>query len=340
MKVIAVANQKGGCGKTTVAVNLAAALSRTNNKTLIIDLDPQAHASYHVNTPSGLTTTDIFECILNEQKFPSDQLFQEVSVNLFMIPSGMGLTTLEHALAAQENRLALIRSFILRFCGHFDYIILDCPPNLGFLTLNALAASQYVLIPLMPCDFSLRGMELLKNILVMLRDHTGSAPAPFYVLNQVDARTNFTRQFIQRVQMQLGTLLLKTRIRTNSQLREAASVGKHIFDHNPESRGAEDFFSLGWELFTMTHQNSWTPLFLKARDYRDVYIVGDFNNWQKDERYKLARVGEDTFSINVGLEKGSYRYKFVSDNTWFTDPHNSLTEEDPFGGKNSLLIVQ
>jgi hypothetical protein len=175
----------------------------------------------------------------------------------------------------------------------------------------------------------------------MLKDFNGASPVPFYLLTQIDRRSRFAVQFMQKVREQLGSQLLESGIRLNTYLREAASVGKNIFEYNPLSRGAQDFNSLAGEITTIANrQGSWTPLFLKGADFNEVYVAGDFNNWQKEPRFKLNKIAGNLWSINLALEKGRYRYKFVSgDNDWFVDPHNNLVENDPFGGSNSLLVI-
>ena len=174
----------------------------------------------------------------------------------------------------------------------------------------------------------------------MLKEYTNHAPAPFYLLSQVDNRSRYANEFITRVKNRFGDMLLKTTIRTNVSLREAAFAGKNIFEHNPQARGAEDFLALAAEVTQVTGDQAWSTLFYKGRDLREVYVAGDFNNWQKDESYRLKKVGDDTWAINLPLQKGKYRYKFVANDSWVPDPLNTLTENDPFGGTNSLLEIE
>jgi chromosome partitioning protein len=339
MKIIAVANQKGGCGKTITAVNLAAALSKKGNRVLLIDLDPQAHATYSLRKERDYTITDILESATNNSLLAPDKICLPVSDNFYFIPSSIGLAALEQKLTNREDRFQILNTFLDAAANYFDYCLLDCPPNLGILTLNALSASHYCLIPINMCDFSLRGIEILKNIMLMLKDFSGKTPTPFYLLTQVDKRSAYSRTFIYKVKDQLGGLLLKAAIRSNIHLREAAATGKHIFEFMPDSRGALDFLALAENIQQITSRGQWTSLFLKGSNFTDVYAVGDFNNWQKSEQFKLNKIG-DVWSINLPLEKGQYRYKFVAGNNWFADPHNTCAEDDSFGGKNSLLHIE
>jgi len=340
MKIISVVNQKGGCGKTITAVNLAAALARHNNKTLLIDLDPQAHATFSLGAQNMHTITDIIETAASGKINPQDIICKALSEYLYFIPSSIGLTSVERTLAGKNNRFKILSLALQAVENSFDYCIIDCPPNLGVITLNALTASQYSIIPVSICDFSLRGVEILKNIMVMLKDHQGSAPAAFYLLNQVDNRSRYAKEFITRIQAQFGNMLFSTQIRSNIHLREAAANSKNIFDYNPLSRGAQDFDNLAKEVKTVSQEHTWAPLFFKGNGTKDVYVVGDFNNWQKEQNYRMKKVGADLWALNLPLQKGTqYRYKLVTGDTWIADPTNKNTEKDPFGGINSLIKI-
>ncbi|MFH1772148.1 MAG: AAA family ATPase [Candidatus Omnitrophota bacterium] len=339
MKVISIVNQKGGCGKTITAVNLASALSRKGSKTLLIDLDPQAHATCSLQTESPYTITDILERV-SENKPVGAEFASRISDNFHFISSRIGLTYLEHKFSSRNDKLKILSYMLSQISSDFDYCILDCPPNLGIITLNALWASSYALIPINTCEFSLRGAEILKNMFLMLKEAKDEAPTPFYLLTQVDRRSRFAREFIDEIKSDFGDLLLETMIRTNTHLREAAAHGMNIFDYKPDSRGAKDYGDLSDEIEKTTSERNWAPLFIKGREFSDVYVAGDFNDWKQEDKYRLKRIGIDTWGINLSLNKGTYRYKFLTNGAWICDPHNKQYENDSYGGKNSLLVIR
>lgn len=173
----------------------------------------------------------------------------------------------------------------------------------------------------------------------MLAEFRGKIPSVFYLVTQFDKRFSFSKLFLQRAKDMFGTQLLSVMIRTNIHLREAASLGLSIFEHKRDSRGAEDYTKLAGEIEAFTKNMSWVHLFLKGRELNDVYVVGEFNRWQKNEHYKLKKLDADTWSIHFPLKKGTYHYKFIADNKWLHDPSNTLSKNDSFGGKNSILLI-
>lgn len=339
MVVVSLINQKGGCGKTTTAVNLSCALAKTGTRVLLIDLDPQAHATYSLGISTQKTSADLFERTINNVSFNIKEFFIQRSQNLTVIASSIGLSAMEQVLANRDDKLDIAGRLLKQVGSDFDYCIIDCPPSLGILTLNALLVSSYAIVPIGICELSLKGVENLNNILSMFQSYKRSTPALHYLITQLDKRFKFSQSFLKKVQEQLGKRLLSTNIRTNIHLREAASCGMSIFEYKKDSRGAEDYASLAQEVRRSTRSASWVEFLFKGTEYKEVYVVGEFNNWKRSEQYKLKKLNTGTWALNMPFKKGTYRYKFVADDNWMCDPANERTESDSYGGKNSVLRV-
>jgi len=339
MVIVSLINQKGGCGKTTTAVNLSYALAKNNSSVLLIDLDPQAHATFSLGIKPKLTTADLLDNIISSKPFDLRESLITRANNLYVLPSSIGLSALEHSLGPREDKLDILSNFLSKYDLSFDYCIIDCPPNLGILTLNALVSSNYIIAPIGICELSLKGIENLNNILDMLSEHRGKRINTLYLITQLDGRYKFSKDFYNKVKNIFGNKLLSTTIRTNIHLREAAANGMSIFEYKKYSRGSHDYKQLADEIQNISGKPSAAKFILKGQEFNDVYLVGEFNNWNPDENYRLKKISADTWEINLNLEKGKYRYKFIVDGKWVNDPSNKFMEDDAFGGKNSIRII-
>lgn len=339
MKVISLVNQKGGCGKTTTAVNLAYALSLKGRKTLLVDLDPQAHATFALGIEPQVTITDVFEDYINSNVFNLDQKIIERNKDFYVLPSSIGLSAMEQALANRSDKIEILNQFTKQIQNLFDYCIIDCPPNLGILTLNALSISNYAIAPVGICELSLKGVENLKSIISLLAGYKGKTPSLFYLVTQFDKRYRFSQEFIKKLKAQHSSDLLKTMIRTNIHLREATACGLCCAEYKKNARGTQDYSQLASEIESLTKKVSWIKIYFKGNANKDVYVTGEFNSWQKNDNYKLKKIDSDTWAINLPFPKGEYRYKFIVDGEWISDPNNKKAENDPYGGINSIFVV-
>lgn len=339
MKVISVANQKGGCGKTTTAVNLSWGLSQKGYRVLLIDLDPQAHATYALGISPDNTTADVFEKIMNNEEINLLEFIKQRSDSLFVLGSSIGLSAVEQTCNQRQDKLEILSRFIEKCNPSYDYCIIDCPPNLGVLTLNAFAASNSTIVPITACDLALRGVEHLTNIMGMLGDFQNKMPSLFYVITQYDRRYTFSKEFLKKAKDLFGKQLLLSIIRTNIHLRQATANGDSIFEFKKDSRGAQDYSHFANEIEKLTQNMSWVQFFVKDNKHNDIFVVGEFNKWQKQEKYRLKKLNESTWFLTVPLKKGTYRYKFMIDENWACDPNNQMVEDDSYGGKNSILLV-
>ena len=266
MRTIAIMNQKGGVGKTTTSVNLSAALAAAGFKVMLIDLDPQAHASLHL----GLTF---------EHEFPSvyDVLVKDVSLdsvrrqaleNLWLVPAHLDLAAADFELASVLGREKILADKIAEDNMEFDFIIVDCPPSLGVLTLNALVAVEEVIIPLQPHFLALHGLsKLLETIELVSKRLNSKLRVSGVVLCLYDGRTtlandvkndvkSFFDQHEGRPAAWRDVLVFDTNIRRNIRLAEAPSYGQSIFDYDAKSNGAEDYRSLAAEVLQMTKNDT------------------------------------------------------------------------------------
>lgn len=254
MRSIAVINQKGGVGKTTSSVNIAAALAAAGRRVCLMDLDPQAHASLHL----GITAIDgepsMYEVLCGDASLSSAR--RDVNENLSVVPANLDLAAAELELAGEVGREMILRDRMDDDDREFDYIVLDCPPSLGVLTVNALVAVNEVFLPLQPHFLALHGLsKLLRTIEVVSRRLNSDLHLSGVLLCMYDSNTrlaaevsNDIEEFIAASQCSReffrGAKFFDTRIRRNIRLAEAPSFGQSIFQYSPESNGAVDYQSL------------------------------------------------------------------------------------------------
>lgn len=348
MEIISIVSQKGGCGKTTLAVNLAAALSRLGNEVLLIDLDPQAHATfalgYTEKAQDRKTTYDIFKTHIEGGEINFDELIISGDrANLSFIPSTMLLSATEINLGNVNGAAAILsRNLYDPYFEKYKYVIIDSPPSFGFLTLNALYASSMILVPIDLSYFSFNGVNNIYKITGLLDKETGKSPSIFFLLNIYDKRSNFAKKLEHEAKKKLGQYLFSTKVRASVRLREAAQLGKTIFEHDPRSQSALDFYNLVSEVIAADKVKIDTMLkefLVSAPKAGEVYVVGDFNGWKKTDSNRLAKLEDGSWTGHLTLKRGRYRYKYIIDDQWVEDPDNPNNEKNSYGSVDSILIV-
>lgn len=249
MRIIAIANQKGGVGKTTTAVNLSACLSQMGVRVLLIDLDPQANATSGLGLAQD-EGTSLYPALV-EGSDPRQAIQGTRLQNLSMIPSHQELAGCEIELAQSGNHLGRLREVLnpLRFSGHFDYAILDCPPSLGVLMTSSLSAADELLVPIQCEYFGLEGLSKIVNVVQQIRE-CGANPGLLLegiVMTMFDSRANLGNQVVNDVRNYFSEIVYNTLIPRTVRLGEAPSFGKSIIEYDPQGRGAQAYRSLAEE---------------------------------------------------------------------------------------------
>ena len=405
MRTIAIANQKGGCGKTTVSINLAACLAREGRRTLLVDMDPQGHCALGLAVPEDQIELSIFHVLTegpNAERVDLTRSIWQITANFDLSPATTELSLFEpgvQGMSDAEDRLAEALSTV---SDKYDFVVIDCPPHIGLLTRNALNAACEVIVPVDTGYFSLQG--LTKQIATIEALRAGrEQPLEIHVLaNMYDVRTKLGREILNELKRKFGPLLCNTFVNFNTKLREGASFGQPITEYDPASMGYRDFIRLAREVVSFggpdvvpttllrqadnlaeraekllattrplfpserketastqpslpatheaiqdkierhygAHAQAAGVLFVtEAPGATEVRLAGDFNNWTPEKTPMQRNGAENAFQKLITLPPGRYRYRYVIDGEWVTDPHNDHVEGNPFGGVDSVIEV-
>ena len=369
MYVMAIANQKGGCGKTTTTINLAASLSSIGKKVLVVDFDPQAHATSGLGVNPDSIEFSIYDVLsnLSQSKTTIDAITKEIADNLYLAPSGILLSTLEQELTDEIGRETRLWDALSSMETQYDFVLIDCPPNLGFLTVNALRAANEVIIPIEMSFFSFNGVNQLLDIINLVRERLNHNVDYRILMTMFDSRLQYSYHVQDSIRERFGDKVARTIIHINVKLREAASHGKPALFYDKYCRGSKDYLALARELVSRIEpprplDRDWQPKNRISKEKaqamdigrdmperivefvfpdpnaKEVYVAGDFNSWRLGDDAKLEKrngVWVKTFN----LPPGRYRYRFVVDGRWIDDPNNPLKEKNPYGELDSLLNV-
>jgi chromosome partitioning protein len=377
MRTIAVANQKGGCGKTTTAINLSAAFAATGSRTLLIDLDPQAHASFGLRASNLPTDKSIFYVLTDnpEKRRSMDSCIANVSRNFDIVPSNIQLSTLEQEFKGKEDAVSELYRVLSSSASTYDYIIIDCPPSLGFLTFNALRAADQVIVPIDMSAFTLMGVGKLLGMIELIKTKIEHAPRLNGLATLFDKRTTYSQSVLEELKAFFGDRMFRTVIRLNVALKRAVSEGVSVIDFDNMSNGAKDYTALCYETLRLDGvKNPEKPIassisaqvpekresVLSAQEAieksfepdikevtfamelaaaKDIYIAGDFNDWQINDESRLNRSENGCWEKQMKLPHGRYRYKFVVDGEWMVDSKNQVSEINAFGSFDSVMDI-
>lgn len=361
MRVVSVANQKGGCGKTTVAVNLASAMANLGARVLLVDNDPQGHATLGMGlrgSDFSLSTRDLY--LTSDVRV--EDVCHTVKDQLDLVPCAVDLSTVDQELTDEPRRLERLVNAFAQSDMPYDVVLLDNPPNVGLLTFNSLMASGEVLVPVDPGRFTLEAVDRLRETLDLLEAERGHRVRMHLLPNGFDVRTRFGRDLLERMAMSYPHALLDTQIHRTVRLREAADLGQPVDVHDRRCRAVLDFQGLAEELWTLpadlqpaalelAELEAWDTMLHGPRTSaqgvrfevvfptaREVSITGDFTNWSV-EGLPLERVEGNTWRLDLPLDAGVFEYKYIVDGVWKVDPENPERVRNSYGQLNSLLTV-
>jgi chromosome partitioning protein len=445
MRTVAIINQKGGCGKTTTSINLAACLARLGQKTLLVDMDPQGHCGVGLAVPEDQIERTVLEALIEDRDGKPaklDEIVWQIATDFDLAPSNIKLAAFEQMFAGRPGREDRLLSIVQSVKNNYAWCIIDCPPSVGLITFNALRACDEVVVPVETGYFSLHGLTKMMETLEMMKEKANKDILIRVLPTLYDTRTKLAREVLSELRSKFSGYLMESTVNFNTKLKEAASFGQPITEYDPGSRGYKDFVNLARELMghkpteteatpnealsrpaelvqrakqlaqltTMQfgrnamapnggngHANgngvaeplggspaavassldnaqsrlqhmgiaaetasslAITPTERKLADFygvkqlgeevvfaakfaeaRKVLIAGDFNNWSpmSTPMYSADRPGE--WVTRLPLQPGRYRYRFVVDGKWMTDPHNAYVETNQFGEMNNVIEV-
>src|ERR1700722_1568974 len=258
MRTIAIINQKGGCGKTTTSINLAACLARLGQKTLLVDLDPQGHCGVGLAVPEEQIERTIFDAMIEpadtrDGKVPkvSDIVWQ-IATDFDLAPSNLKLAAFEQVFSGRQGREDRLSKALESVKDNYEWCIIDCPPSVGLITFNALKAADEVVVPVETGYFSLHGLAKMMETLEMLRERCNKDVLIRVLPTLYDTRTKLAREVLSELRAKFRDYLMESTGNFNTKLKEAASFGQPITEYDPGSRGYKDFVNLAREL--MGHQ--------------------------------------------------------------------------------------
>ena len=251
MLCVAVINQKGGCGKTTVATNLSSCLASQGRRTLLVDMDPQSHCAVGLAVPDDQIERNIYDVLISaysDSKIELKSIVWQIGQNFDLAPAGIELAALEPQLTGQDRREDCLKEMLARDATGYDYVVIDCPPGVGVLTFNALRAAHEVVIPVETGYFALHGLSRQLETLMVLKQQC-QQDIRFRVLpTMYDVRTKLAREVLSELKKHHSSYLFKTVINFNTKLKEASSFGQAISEYDPVSRGMRDFMALAREI--------------------------------------------------------------------------------------------
>jgi len=325
MRIIASANQKGGCGKTTTAINLSSSLSSKGERVLLIDFDPQAHATMGLNIMPSDFEKSIYHVITPKdyQFLGIEDILVPIKDNFDLAPSSLILSAVEQELSGLEGRENRLFRAIQALKKQYDYIVIDCPPSIGHLCFNALRACEEVIIPIDMSLFSLRGVAKLLEIITLLKDKTGHDVKSRALITMYDRRTRYSRVVLEKVKTEFGDNVFETVIRYNIRLRETADCGMPVGDYDKNAIGHKDYENLAEEVIRLEAASMYPDLntfsetediLQKTEEYIDMSVKSPEREQPISEMEELS-----TYSPQSNYSEMVEAIATESTNSYFND---------------------
>ncbi len=365
MNVIAIVNQKGGCGKTTFAINLAACLGRKGLRVLLIDMDAQGHCALGLGAKPEANWSSLYEVFMGDLEL-SDIIVPAVAEGVDLVPGLPDLAFVEQRLAYRQNPETELFKQLAMLGGRYDYVVLDSHLAFGMLSFNAIRAANQVLIPIELSSFALDGIVRVREVVTQMCERHGGYVEINVAPSRVNTRTRLGNRLLAELQRDLAEELLPVTVRESVRVREAASAGRPIIDYAPKSPVAADFIHLAEILTGEIDSTAEQETLARIRSLRvpdldlsesidgggerrvvlsyhhfdgqNLQIAGDFNDWIPDDRVE-TRSFNGTVQKVLKVPPGAYQYRVIIDGEWQEDPVNPVRVPNELGGTNSLLRV-
>ena len=362
MRVIAVANQKGGCGKTTTTVSLAWTLATRGHRTLAVDLDPQAHTTLALGVNPERIDLHVADTLMSSVFDPDairlPSILQTIRENLTLAPAGVELSALEHGLAGVAGREERLAEHLAGLEDSFDFVVIDCPPALGLLTFNALIAAPEAIVPVDCSPLALQGLGRLKETARLIEEMTGHVVRLRPLLTLFDPRTRLSRETRELVAAEFGAEAIETPIHYTVRLREKIGKGRIRSALSPASTAAKDYGALVDGLLSEKDagaraaagaEREPAPLLVpvpgrmvlsfEGKSADEVQLAGDFNGWIPDAGVEIVGDGEGRWRKVANVGPGTWQYKFLLRGEWVADPRNPHAVANNFCTSNSLIRI-
>jgi chromosome partitioning protein len=367
MRTIAVVNQKGGCGKTITSINLSAFLACTQRRVLLVDMDPQGHATLGLRAadaePPAKTMYEVFSRRPGKEPTDLREVILPVRENLDVAPADILLSAIAEMLAGVPGREDILSNALAKVRSDYDYVIIDCPPNVGLLTFNALKACSEAIVPMDPSFFALHGIGMLLETFELLEQRSDHHIEARVLVTLYPGRAPFVKAVVDELRRHLDGRYFETVIRYSIKLAEAASHGVPIAEYCRDCVGFDDYQALLAEVLRREGENRHVvpdtdatrtgarhrrarpsstlvppqevTFTIDAPGAKQVLLNGDFNDWTGSQ---MEQIGEVWTKV-IKLPPGRYRYRYVVDGRWQNDPSNAAVEPNPYGEYDCVLVV-